>query len=145
MARTRVKIVNKKAVAIAKDVLKWLGTQYIANSSTYTDATIWKRGRKTAPTDGDLRDHIDKIKSCKVCALGACVLSKARLFDKLPMAEVVFPGGDFGLWGNIAHREVDEVFGEEQRMLIESAFERGNMGNDDRYEEIWMGQCTKRA
>lgn len=73
---------REKAVAIAKDVLKhvrdyrWFRGTYIHGS--------W-RGEE-APWTGDLREHLDKVQEkCTMCLLGACLMSKARLFDAVPL------------------------------------------------------------
>lgn len=86
-------------------------------------------------TKGDLRDHLPVIEQkCTMCALGAMLVSKARLWDRTPMASL-FTELDSDLHEefeglrmmNIGRRaiivQLEEVFDSYQLNLIESAFE----------------------
>ena len=48
--------------------------------------------------DGNLKDQVDIVqRNCTVCAMGALLLSKARLLDEVPMADLAYK-----------HREVED-------------------------------------
>ena len=135
---TTATVVNEKALAIAQDVLKNLGGQYVARAKVYAAEAKWNVPDEDIPTEGELQKALDKMKSCNVCALGACVLSKARLFNDLPITEM-FYGGFFELDSEDAYREIEDVFGVTQRAMIESAFERSDMRSfedDDHDDEV---------
>lgn len=77
---------KQKAVAIAQDVLKRLKWLNVAEGYY-----IYDGGHTNDLGDpisivpaGDAQTHVRKIEqSCQVCLLGACLLSKVRLFDKI--------------------------------------------------------------
>lgn len=119
---------SQKAVAVAEDVLKQLrrrknrlrvgGSGYL--STTYRPTSL----------DGDLREHLDKVESnsCGVCALGAALLSKARLFDSVPMTEVFYKTGSDNyipdLSQSCVRENLDDVFDKTTLKTVEAAFER---------------------
>lgn len=89
---------------------------------------------------GDLRDHLPVIEQkCTMCALGAMLVSKARLWDRTPM-ESLFTELDSDLHEefeglrmmSVGRRaiivQLEEVFDSYQLNLIESAFEMKRCG-----------------
>lgn len=111
----------KKAVAVAEDVLVQLRKRkntIIPHQGTYleTDAEFTDE-----QLDGhDLQEYVDKVQKadCKVCAVGAAVMSKARLFDNVP-ADVVVVADDI-------HGHLFDVFDENTVALMECAFEQSD-------------------
>src|SRR4051794_28070782 len=74
-----------KPVLVAQDVLRHVNTLLLSRG-TYIS------GYPTAASikEGDLQDNVDVIeKDCTVCALGALLLSKARLFNDVPMTYLI--------------------------------------------------------
>lgn len=74
---------NEKAVVVAKDVLKHLNAMAIKDGHYFqlvTDET------EILYREGDLQEHVEEVQAhCTVCLLGACVLSKARIYDTVSM------------------------------------------------------------
>lgn len=124
---------REMAVAVANDVLAQLRKRtkgYVVTTGYYI------RTGSPLPSTGDLRDHLDTIQKggCQVCALGAALLSKARLYDKVPMN---FTNGGYASYcsGDACYRSLSDVFSRKQMVLIESAFERMNMDPDSRRDD----------
>lgn len=110
MGSTRVDDVDEAhlramRVAVARDVLMQLDARKIvAESGTYVrllgddpNAKNWRgrqEGRSAEPElmdaareGADLQTVVDKLGSCAVCAIGASLLSYARLFDSVPLTD----------------------------------------------------------
>lgn len=109
-----------KAVLVAKDVLEQL------------DALTFEAGRYFYVDDvtlienitDDLQDCVDEVqKHCKVCARGALVLSKARLFNEVPLMDYVKSNDTIRLFQYDTTDLLKDVWDEEQLDLIEAAFE----------------------
>src|SRR4051812_10887130 len=82
---------NKKAIAIAQDVLLRLRRHLKVVTGAYCDGYLPVSEVKV---DADLRENLPVIeKNCEVCALGACLLSKARLYNNVPTDDVTRPTG----------------------------------------------------
>jgi len=113
---------RKKIKAIAKDVIKHLDEmglcpgRYFVSSKTIEDV----------PLLGPAQDHVDKLSNgCTVCALGACVLSYIRLFDNFDLINfrrTEYKYATLTTGGVLAGLE--QIFGSNQLVLIEAAFER---------------------
>jgi hypothetical protein len=75
---------------------------------------------------GDLRDHLGVIQEhCEVCAIGAAVLSKARLYDGVPFSEIDSGyGGLFNVSDRDCYAALADVFDPVTQDMIEAAFER---------------------
>ena len=122
---------NEKAIAVAQDVLAHL-PEMMPTRRTYINGSIDARDDADENKD-DLQKYVDvATKECEVCALGACMLSYARLYDNVPMRDIAAFSGDG--WDVSADREeivetMCEVFSGAQLALIESAFERTAMGS----------------
>lgn len=139
----------QRRVAIAKDVLKRIGVEYVPTSGTYIDA------RNIINTDLiDEENFADqqlqhlmkggkKPMKCEVCARGALFLSSVFKFDNLKMGEIgchspyVAEGvlqGHLGLgaWSMISQEE--KFFTARQIEMIEFAFE-SNVDFIDKYPD----------
>ncbi len=105
---------NNKAVAIAKDVLAQIKLQqYVPNSGAYFYDIEDPDNPFTIA-----EDVLDK--KCKVCALGACIVSAARLFNQDTYeAKPMFSSINEKLNGYFDHKDL---------LLIEYTFEEGMYG-----------------
>lgn len=75
---------RERIVAIASDVLSRV-RQYQWCRGTYLGGIL----RDTAPLEGDLQQHVDAVQQhCELCLLGACLVSKARLFNNVPIGTI---------------------------------------------------------
>lgn len=110
---------NEKAVAVANDVLKHLKALQITQG-TYAD--MKEGGLEVFASDDDLQQYLDVIqKHCHVCLLGACVLSKARIYDKVTMSQ--FRQIE-SVCDEVKIREMlEDVFDRDTINLMEAAFE----------------------
>ena len=135
-----------KALAVAQDVLDRL--EYRPGR---VQRHTYGEGRITLSPD-ELREDlevqqvVDKIeKSCSTCLLGACLLSKARLYDELKLSELstyqtvngISPFGDVFL--HFRREAVDgsllPIFGRFEMDKLESFFEGKVMGLVDYDDE----------
>jgi hypothetical protein len=122
-----------KAVQVARDVLAHIRA-YIVRTGSYVSGNVL---RKDVNKDGDLQDNLDVVaESCNVCALGAMLLSKARLYDDVPMRAVLGQAAmsDYvGPYLSITMErqnvvgQLEDVFESHQLAMIESAFEMKHM------------------
>lgn len=88
---------KEKAVAIAADVLKHLDQLNLVTSTGYL------RGSLVVGDETDLKPLADQATTeCSTCLLGACLLSKARLYDAVPLSLV----------GNQAYQQVWRLYAE---------------------------------
>lgn len=112
---------RQRAVEVALDVLAQLRKRrngYVATTGYYVETAY-----DLTEAGGDIRDHLAEIQgaNCRVCALGAAVLSKARLYDNVP-AEA-FVDGDGGAPRESCTENLLDIFSQDQMDLIETAFE----------------------
>jgi hypothetical protein len=156
-------VINERAVAVAKDVLEHLGVMNVEKGAYVrflSDGYSDKRPLYESPLyerKGDLQDHLDEVQEkCEVCALGACLLSKARLYDNIDMRKFVAmsPAGFQEI-----RDMLNDIFDPKSMDLIETAFEKARfdysyyafLRGSDEYREldeaIRFGQqfnCPKR-
>lgn len=133
----------KARVAIAFDVLQSVDSLKVDNHGYYMSDLS---GRTTACKDGDTVDerrsfkgntkddatkHLQRLQKCHVCALGACLISQVKLFNKMAISKLVVEDKH-----NAKHQVIDpnrvivstllsRFFSKDQLDLIESAFEVG--------------------
>jgi len=113
---------SERAVMVAKDALKMLNAGKTAAASG-----IWVNLYNAYDVDNEetrenqICDISDGFKECRVCALGALMLSEVRHTNKLTVEEA---GGDIG-YEYFGHR-LDKVFSKSQQKLMELAFEGGH-------------------
>jgi hypothetical protein len=107
-------------VAIAKDVIKQIELKNIKpTEGDYIDPsnTAHKELGKLPSSNVESQPFIEIIsKNCHVCALGACLLSKARLFDSCPVYDLIT--------GSV-YKGLGKIFSGNQLNLIEHEFELG--------------------
>lgn len=69
--------------------------------------------------------------NCQVCALGACLLSKARVFDDLPFLTIKDPAGsklgDIYVTTEPVYNSLSDILGFGNALLIECAYQRSDM------------------
>ena len=120
--------VRDKRIAVAKDVIARIDVQAITFG-----AGDYVMGRLPEAIDGsdDVQKHVDTIeKHCTVCMLGGLLLSKARLFDGVPISHI--QDGTFLISAErgMTAESLSDVFDDVTLDLLESAFERNEMGNE---------------
>lgn len=125
----KVPVVNERAVAVALDAMKQTRWLHLSEGVYFY---VGEEVRQEIIDSGaeDLREVAGKVKKdCDCCALGACLLSKARLYDDVPLDIREFCDGSGFYWnlpgGSEVHLMLRDVFGPVQCRLIEAAFERG--------------------
>lgn len=132
------KKIREQRVAIAKDVLKQLDAQRIQlERRRYLSGVLLNYDASSRGTD--LQAYVDGLLNCRVCLLGACLLSKARLFNAVPVELVAsFPtfGRDKGplglaIAGEDIHENLSSIFDSRTLTLMESAFECRDMADSE--------------
>lgn len=123
----KVPVVNQKAIDVAKDVLKQLdATTFIQGSYFWGSFPL-----KDMNGDAQFADVVDVVRErCQVCLLGACVLAKARVLDKITCKDALhesYSYPDEYFVDASAYEQLKSVFGRVQCSLMESVFEQ----NDD--------------
>lgn len=115
-----------KAVQVARDVLAHLGV-YRVQTGRY----LMGRVQGIVDRNADLSSHLAEVEEvCSVCALGALLLSKARLYDNVPVLSLTTdyprsPDRDYlEVSGSQVRKLLADVFRQHQLHMIESAFEQ---------------------
>lgn len=114
---------NLQRIRVAKDVIAQVRLEkYKANRGAYISQL---RTNNNVENQDDVKKNFDKIKSCEVCALGACLLSTVKFkntlqFQVLRQAD---EDGDFGYNKQIQNL-LSSLFSPVQLLLIEMAFEK---------------------
>lgn len=118
---------RQMAVAVAEDVLKRLRRRknpIVACPGWYVSAPY-----QPLSIGSDLQDHVDAMVDtgrCRVCALGAALLSKAKLFDKVPSNSIFTQTyGGPTVWTNQhdVRENLKDVFSLSVLKRMEAAFE----------------------
>lgn len=111
-----------KRVLIAKDVIKQLNTEkLIAHLGFYISNEIFEL--LDYNHEADVKKKYSKIKSCEVCALGACLLSATKFGNQLKLGDLK----DVLLKENQnADKLLASIFSKNQMLMIETAFEGSN-------------------
>lgn len=130
MAKDKKLTKKQMRVEIAKDVLKQLRRKDIplkAACGYYVDGVLPEE--ITIEGSEEIQKHVDVLQAnCEVCQKGALLLSMARLYDKVTVADV-FYGSAIGhgctasASGDEVTEKLKEFFSESQLELLESAFE----------------------
>jgi len=116
---------NEQAIAVAQDVLAHL-ERLQPVLGHYLSGNI-----DLAPEfrDQDMQKHADAVQDgCVVCALGACLISYARLYDNVPLTDFLLDRQGHsrmrihGYYPQVMDT-LRRVFSQEQILLIEGAFE----------------------
>ena len=134
---------NEKAIAICQDVLEHLQETRIGHGGY-----LYGSGLEIPPDARDLQEVLPELQEkCQVCLLGACLLSKIRLYDQAPL----------GLLDRVGMREMVSInqwamdsqlhgiFDDTTLAYMESAFEmtpfRRNKDTDFTEAEC-LGACV---
>lgn len=143
----------ERRVAIAKDVLAQLRLErYVATEGVYVDHRVAELA-STAP-DKPLEKLLPQVKSCEVCALGACFLSAVRKYNDVKAGEIDDPETFMRYDGSMMtehmfndttmRTKLARHFTDAQTGLIESAFERmpmGSLTDEGAADAIDFGHC----
>lgn len=116
-----------KAKAIAQDVLDRLSLV------DYTPGIYFLAYIDSLPEGcSDLRGVADQLERCRACALGGLLLSKACLYDAVPLSRMTDPMDNKQMCLSAGQEfiveSLDEAFSREQLDMIESAFEGIRVG-----------------
>jgi hypothetical protein len=125
---------GEQRVAVAKDVLKQLANKfYTATTGDYLVFSKVKNSIESLPPKMDalFSDLKTQGASCKVCGIGSVFASMVTLGDNLTcdeaeLPEVVYNGHSMD--DEMMRKAMNKVFPEKQRILIESAFEKSDVG-----------------
>lgn len=121
-----------KRVMIAKDILLQLDSKkLIANAGKYI-----QRDSLNLKYDEDIKANYHKIKECKVCALGACLMATTKFNNKLKFDDIGDSFGELNLTKTSSL--LLDLFSKKQLLLIECAFE-GNQDYGDRFSKNAFG------
>jgi len=113
---------NEKVVAVAKDVLSRLNRLNLQKNNGYLvrNGSDWGLEVK-----GGLQKVVDEMEGhCEVCVLGACLLSAARLYEEVPILEIITAHKELYFTEDIVLKLLFKVFTEQQCLLMEAAFEK---------------------
>jgi hypothetical protein len=130
-----------KRIEIAKDVLKQLDRQDVPlMAKSRYGYVLGTLDIGLNPSD-EIQGHADTIqKSCTVCAKGALLLSKARLYDAVPFSAIAtFHMEDDGTRKSICanpgaiHDALSDIFDRFTLDMLEAAFEKsaGTIYNEE--------------
>lgn len=121
----------QQRVQIAKDVLKYLGKGVLdASEGDYFMIKGYEEGK-------DLRDLIEEApesQKCTVCALGAAFYCAVLRVDNYKLSKIdnsSYVPNEVLMFGSNVKNFLRAYFEEDQLELIESAFEREKMGDED--------------
>jgi len=125
--------VGKQRVEIAKDILKQIEWDiFIPQTGAYVERLTIDGVNPDSFSDlseESVQDKYERIESCKVCAIGACVLAATKYKNKVIFADVTSSAHVFKASENI--REVlSDVFTAKQLLLIECSFEGFLLGRN---------------
>ena len=121
---------SQKRVTIAKDVIAQIKLgRYIADSGSYIANINFKNNLGDDEMHNkDIKKNFGKIKSCTVCAMGACLMSATKFANKLSFGDVGDSVRD--LVNDKVKDLFSKLFSPEQLLLIETAFEGGGDDTD---------------
>lgn len=131
-------------ITIAKDVIAQIEAErYFAKGGSYVRISEEDNYR------GSVKENFQKIKHCKVCALGGCFLSIVRFKNNVTFDEITDIGAKQFAHNNKFRQILTSIFPAEQLILIENAFENGGFwetpifGSD--YEKYSVSRHDKHA
>ena len=120
-----------KRVAVAKDVIAQIElAKYRAKKGSYIRYASFKNDSVFDRTSGnvsrvnelDAKSSFDNLENCKVCAIGACILSITRFKNKLKWGELL-DHDNFDKSGTRVMLMLSEIFQPYQLGMLEAAFE----------------------
>lgn len=134
------------AIAVARDIQKQLAATVPLRMAVGNGYIVLPKAL-ARDIAGDLRDNIDAVApACTVCMLGAALLSKARLYDAVPVLGLFYGPAWAGAPNVSASRDsiaagLSDVFDAETLEALESAFEASpHMG--DRPTDLTRGAAV---
>lgn len=118
--------VRQLRVAVAQDALdQWRAKQFGLITGIYLNGTFYDDVDLDSNTG--LREILPQLKTCDVCMKGACLLSLARVDDKIPARKFVkkHRNGVTELWGfGVAGEdELERIFDPVTHNFLEAFFE----------------------
>lgn len=135
---------EEQKVIIAQDVLDQIAARrYIANTGCY----IRRMNGSYTSYEDDIKENWDKIYSCEVCAIGACLMSITHYKNKLKFNQT--PSCKYD-WDKIYTELLTSVFTPEEvtimEIMFEGVYEEGidNIGRDILYYNT-DSETTKKA
>lgn len=113
--------VKKRRIMVAKDVLLQLEAGKIKAETGHYIQLKFVPDIDLKDSREDIKKNYDKISECRVCALGASIMSCTRLGNQLKFEDI---GAGVASLNNSATKGLlRKVFTPKQLMLIETAFE----------------------
>jgi hypothetical protein len=123
----------KKRVAIAHDVIAQLGRRLVVTQGTYLESDELRKARRRRgiSNETEIRDLLNKVESCSVCAKGALFICNIDKINKLKIADLSSDSTRYGqVFGSDITTYLERLFDPRQLELIESAFEVTDMSED---------------
>jgi len=123
----------RKRVAIARDVLAQIGNRLVVTQGTYfeSDDLTKARKRRGVTKQTEIRELLNTVESCNVCAKGALFICNIDKVNKLKIADLTGDSTQYGqIYGGDITDYLERLFDERQLKLIESAFEVTDMSED---------------
>lgn len=116
--------VHIQRIKVAKDVIAQLEcNKYRPAKGNYVRYIYDKEGDSLTFSSKDIKSTFEEIKSCEVCALGACLMSTTKFKNKLKFYDI--DHGEFERSGSKVQELLLTIFTPFQIALIEGAFESG--------------------
>ena len=113
----------EKRIILAHDIIEQIKTnKFIASKGTYIKDIKFNEGDYYDTPDNcnlDIKSNFNKVKECKVCAIGSLFLSTIKYDNKLKFCDLEYESAQ-------RQSTLDNIFEPEQLYLIECAFERSN-------------------
>lgn len=121
--------VSERRVAVAKDVLAHLDRTRFAIGSYFatSDQGVVEAACAASDAGTDLRPLVEDLRAgCRVCVMGALLLAKARLFDRVPagvLRPTAGPDGEIDPSGSDVAAALADVFDARTLARMEATFE----------------------
>lgn len=118
--------VSERRVAVANDVLARLDVTRFAVGNYFltTSPQVVKAACAADDAGDDLRPLVEDLRAgCQVCVMGALLLAKARLFDRVPASVLRPTPGDIDPLGSDIAVALADVFDARTLALMEATFE----------------------
>jgi len=141
--------VRDRRVAIARDVLAQMARADPARLRPQTGVYVALRLNRRVDNAADLGAILsaDNVAYCETCALGALLVSKARLYDQVPLHKLCVGEYSISSYGGDSIRTLlAGEFDADTLYRIEAYFERWDVC-DDRRDEVrsaFFGSATRR-
>lgn len=134
---------QERAILVAEDVIAQIESN---KYSPYTGVYVTINDNTRT---GDIKDSFDTIEECKVCALGATIMSATHLGNKLTFYDISMGGKDCAKINDGKTPALDtlltSIFTPHQLLLIETAFEGYSYNLSDYFDYSQMSNGTRYA